>query len=191
MNEAMLVLGWGVYFYLHSLLASIPVKNFITQFFSLPSARAYRIGYNIVGFTGICLLLYLQYITPSVLLFITDTTSLIFALLTGITGFIIMIISIKNYDWKSFAGITNEKVYALVINGINKYVRHPLYSGTMLFVTGYFIWQPYLKNLILLILMCIYLAIGILYEEKKLVKIYGTAYRDYQQKVKKMIPFIW
>ena len=191
MNEAMLVLGWGVYFYLHSLLASLAVKDFLTKLISLKSARVYRIGYNVIGFTGICLLLYLQYITPSILLFNTDTTSLVFALLTGTIGFIIMIISIKNYDWKSFVGITDEKVYALVINGINKYVRHPLYSGTMLFVMGYFIWQPYAKNLILLVLMCIYLAIGILYEERKLVKIYGTAYTAYQQKVKKMIPFIW
>ena len=191
MNEAMLVLGWGVYFYLHSLLASLAVKDFLTKLISLKSARVYRIGYNIIGFTGICLLLYLQYITPSVLLFNTHTPLLVLALLTGATGFIIMIISIKNYDWKSFVGITDEKVHALVISGINKYVRHPLYSGTMLFVMGYFIWQPYVKNLILLLLMCIYLAIGILYEERKLVKIYGTAYRDYQQKVKKMIPFIW
>jgi methanethiol S-methyltransferase len=106
-------------------------------------------------------------------------------------GLIIMIVAIRNYDWKSFIGITEEKNYSLVIAGMNRYVRHPLYSGTMIFVMGYFIWQPYFKNLILMILMWVYLAIGIIYEERKLVKLYGDVYKNYQKKVKKMIPFIW
>ena len=102
-----------------------------------------------------------------------------------------MFCAIQNYDWKSFIGITKEKKYALVIAGMNKYVRHPLYSGTMLFAAGFLVWQPYHKNLFLFLLMWIYLSFGIIYEEKKLLKIYGDEYKIYQKKVKKMIPFIW
>jgi protein-S-isoprenylcysteine O-methyltransferase Ste14 len=190
MNEALLVMGWAVYFYLHSLLAGTAVKRFFTHLFSISSARIYRIGYNIISLSGICLLLYLQLITPSLLLFKTGLATTAVSLLFFIAGLVIMFISIRNYDWKSFLGISDEHINLLIVTGLNKYVRHPLYSGTLLFVMGYFIWQPYCKNLLLLILICIYLAIGILYEERKLVKIYGAAYKDYQQKVKKMIPFI-
>jgi protein-S-isoprenylcysteine O-methyltransferase Ste14 len=191
MNEAILIVAWALYFYLHSLLAAIAVKQFIIQLFSLKFARIYRIGYNVFGLAGIILLFYFQFITPSILLFHTSLITNLLACLVLITGFVIMIVSIKNYDWKSFLGISEEHINSLMVAGLNKYVRHPLYSGTMLFIIGYFIWQPYCKNLLLLLLIVIYLAIGILYEERKLVKIYGAAYKDYQQKVKKMIPFIW
>ena len=191
MNLLLLLFGWLLYFYLHSLLAATSVKQFLIPYFSISSARVYRIGYNIIGLTGIVVLLYLQFITPSALLFMPVSTSFYMALLLMIAGFVIMLFAIKNYDWKSFVGITAEQSYSLVIAGMNKYVRHPLYSGTMLFVTGYFLWQPYVKNLLLLVMMMIYLVVGIWYEEKKLVKVYGEAYKKYQRTVKKMIPFLW
>jgi protein-S-isoprenylcysteine O-methyltransferase Ste14 len=191
MNEGFLVLGWVVYFYLHSLLAATSVKAFFANRFSLTSPRTYRIGYNIIGLTGILLLFYFQFILPSTILFQPGLITICIALGLMLIGLIIMIVAIRNYDWKSFVGISEEKIYALVIAGMNKYVRHPLYSGTMLFVAGYFIWQPYFKNLLLMFLMWIYLAIGIFYEEKKLVNLYGNVYKNYQKRVKKMIPFIW
>ena len=191
MNEAVLLLAWLLYFYLHSLLAATSVKAFFAKKFALRSPRTYRIGYNIIGLAGILLLFYFQFIIPSTILFTTGfiTNCIAFSLL--LLGLIIMIVAIRNYDWKSFIGITDEKNYALVIAGMNRHVRHPLYSGTMLFVMGYFMWQPYFKNLMLMILMWAYLAIGIIYEERKLVKLYGDVYKNYQKKVKKMIPFIW
>ena len=191
MNLFLLLFGWLLYFYLHSLLAATSVKQFLIPYLSISSGRVYRIGYNIIALTGIVGLLYLQFITPSALLFIPVSISFYMALLFIVAGFVIMLFAIKNYDWKSFIGITSEQSYSLVIAGMNKYVRHPLYSGTMLFVTGYFLWQPYIKNLLLLVMMMIYLVIGIWYEEKKLVKVYGEAYKKYQRTVKKMIPFLW
>lgn len=158
---------------------------------SIKSDLVYRIGYNLFALTGILLLCWLQFIIPSVFLFKSGLFADWVAYCIMITGLILMMASIRNYDWKSFIGITPEKNYSLVIKGMNKYVRHPLYSSTMLFATGFFIWQPYNKNLLLLALMWIYLAVGIIYEERKLVKIYGDAYKEYQKSVKKMIPFIW
>ncbi len=191
MNEAYLVLSWSVYFYFHSLLAANSVKEFISNLFSIKSAHIYRIAYNLIALSGIIFLLWLQYTTPSKILFDPIMLTDCIAFGAMLAGLVIMIASIRNYDWKSFIGITAERINSLVISGMNKYVRHPLYSGTMLFITGFCFWQPYNKNLLLLLLMWIYLAIGIIYEEKKLVKIYGPEYKDYQKKVKKMIPFIW
>jgi len=191
MNEVILLLAWLLYFYLHSLLAATSVKAFFAKKLAITSPRTYRISYNVIGLMGILLLFYFQFIIPSSILFNTGffTSSVSFCLL--LAGLVIMIIAIRNYDWKSFVGITEEKNYALVIAGMNRYVRHPLYSGTMLFVMGYFLWQPYFKNLMLMILMWVYLAIGIVFEERKLVKLYGDVYKNYQKKVKKMIPYIW
>jgi methanethiol S-methyltransferase len=191
MNEAFLLLSWLAYFYLHSLLASESVKLFFTKLFLLSTPRIYRIGYNLFALTGLLLLLWLQFIVASTLLFSTGLIIDSIAICVMLTGLVIMLTAIRNYDWKGFAGIADEKNYTLVIEGINKYVRHPLYSGTILFVTGYFIWQPYYKNILLWLLMWVYLAIGMIYEERKLVKLYGADYKDYQKRVKKIIPFIW
>lgn len=191
MNEALLLFSWFIYFYLHSLLAATSVKFFLTRVCSIKSSRLYRIGYNIFFLAGLIVLLYLQFSVPSALVYKTGLITDCVAFCIALPGFVIMIASIKNYDWKSFTGITKEKAYPLVISGMNRYVRHPLYSGTMLFVSGLFIWQPYYKNLLLWALMWIYLAIGIVYEERKLVKTYGEKYESYQKEVKKMIPFIW
>ncbi len=191
MNLFLLLLGWLLYFYLHSFLAVTRVKQLLLQHSSISNARMYRIGYNMIALIGIVGLLYLQYITPSALLFLPVSISFYMALLLMATGLVIMLVAIKNYNWKSFIGITAGQTHSLVIAGMNKYVRHPLYSGTMLFVTGFFLWQPYVKNILLLVIMMMYLVIGICYEEKKLLKDYGEAYKNYQRTVKKMIPFIW
>lgn len=191
MNIAFLLLAWSVYFYLHSLLADTAIKAFIIKQLSIPSEHSYRIGYNLFAILGILILCWLQFSISADLLFKTSLTSNYIAFIIMAMGLAFMIVSIKNYDWKGFIGLTNEKRHSLVIGGMNKYVRHPLYSTTLLFVCGFFIWQPYTKNVLLVLLMFIYLLIGIFYEERKLVKIYGTAYQDYQKRVKKLIPFIW
>lgn len=151
----------------------------------------YRIGYNLFSFTGLIILLYLQFIIPSALLFNTSPTTNCISLCIIAISAVIIIASVLNYDWRSFIGITEEKYYSLVITGMNKYVRHPLYSGTMLFVTGFVILLPYFKNIFLWVLMWIYLAVGMVYEERKLLKLYGSAYKNYQKEVKKIIPFVW
>lgn len=190
MNEFFLLLAWLIYFFLHSLLAATAVKQFFYQVFAT-TPRLYRIGYNLFTLTGLIILCWFQFVITSAVLFHTVLITNAISFFIMIIGLFIMVASIRNYDWKSFIGITEEKIYALVIKGMNKYVRHPLYTGTMLFVLGFFIWQPYYKNLLLMLLMWLYLAVGIIFEERKLVTIYGEIYKNYQKKVKKMIPFIW
>jgi len=72
--------------------------------------------------------------------------------------------------------------------GLHKYVRHPLYLGTLMFVWGLFIWHPLLAHLLACLIITIYVVVGIRLEERKLYIEYGTAYRDYAAKVPKLIP---
>lgn len=79
----------------------------------------------------------------------------------------------------------------LKVNGVHKYVRHPLYSGTILFVCGLFFIFPTLNNLIAAVLLILYVLTGIIFEEKKLKKEFGNAYIEYMSKVPKLIPSFW
>jgi len=76
----------------------------------------------------------------------------------------------------------------LQVNGLNKYVRHPLYSSTLLFVWSFFFWRPLLSNLISCICILLYTLIGIYFEEQKLVKTFGEDYKEYAAKVPMIIP---
>jgi len=102
-----------------------------------------------------------------------------------------MYISIRKY-FMLLSGI--RSVYQAVppaelkVEGIHRYVRHPLYSGTILFVWGLFVLFPLLNNLIAVILLTAYVWIGIYFEEKKLIIEFGKKYEDYIATVPKLIP---
>lgn len=104
-----------------------------------------------------------------------------------------MSISILKY-FKLLSGIRSlyksNSVKSLKINGIHKYVRHPLYLGTLLFIWGLFFIFPLLNNLIAAGAITIYVLIGIKFEEKKLLKEFGNVYAEYIKKVPGLIPKI-
>jgi len=72
--------------------------------------------------------------------------------------------------------------------GLHKYVRHPLYFGTLLFVWGLFLLFPLLSNLIAAVTLSVYVVIGIQLEETKLFLEYGEEYKRYSKRVPKLIP---
>lgn len=76
----------------------------------------------------------------------------------------------------------------LKVNGIHRFVRHPLYSGTILFVWGLFLVFPFLNNFIAAVLLTLYVLVGISFEEKKLIKEFGKEYEGYIQNVPMLIP---
>lgn len=104
-----------------------------------------------------------------------------------------MFISIKKY-FLLLSGI--RSVYQAVppvelkVKGIHRLVRHPLYSGTILFVWGLFFIYPMLNNLIAVLLLTAYVLIGINFEEKKLIQEFGEEYEKYISEVPMLIPNI-
>ena len=87
--------------------------------------------------------------------------------------------------------LLQEETYSeLLISGIHRYVRHPLYLGTFLFIWGLAILFPTLSLFISNLVITIYTLIGIKLEERKLVIEFGDQYRTYQQNVPKLIPKI-
>ncbi|HYO21666.1 MAG TPA: isoprenylcysteine carboxylmethyltransferase family protein, partial [Flavisolibacter sp.] len=111
--------------------------------------------------------------------------------LVTITGFGIMLTCIKKY-FMSLSGLRSlfqETVYPeLIITGIHRYVRHPLYLGTFLFIWGLAVLFPYLSLVIANLVITVYTLIAIRFEEDKLVEEFGEQYRVYKKEVPKIIP---
>jgi protein-S-isoprenylcysteine O-methyltransferase Ste14 len=108
-----------------------------------------------------------------------------------IPGFIIMGVSMLSY-YRFFGGIKSiyivSKPVSLDLKGIHKYVRHPLYSGTLLFIWGLFFIFPFLNNLIAVVIITAYVVIGIKFEEKKLIKTFANGYISYMKEVPSLFP---
>ena len=82
-----------------------------------------------------------------------------------------------------------ETVYPeLIISGIHRYVRHPLYLGTFLFIWGLAVLFPYFSLVIANTIITVYTLLAIPFEEEKLVQEFGDQYRRYQKQVPKIIP---
>jgi methanethiol S-methyltransferase len=178
---------WAMYFILHSLLAAEPVKYWFQSSFGV-SRQTYRIAYNLFNLFGLVGLLWLhiRFVCPP--LYESTMASATVGVLLALAGLTIMIQSAREYELSSFLGLTKETNMPLQIKGLHKYMRHPLYSGTLLFFTGICIAVPFYKNWYLLLLMIVYLFIGMWLEERKLINVFGDQYKEYCKRVKRLIP---
>lgn len=186
----LLILFWIIYYMVHSILAATSVKIFFKK--SLGNYfRYYRLTYSIFVTITLLWLLYYQYSFQSPLLIRSMALRYFSFLLLVLPGILIMLISIKKY-FLLLSGVrsifTPTPAAELKADGIHRYIRHPLYSGTILFVWGLFFIFPFLNNLIAVVLLTLYVLIGISFEEKKLIKEFGKKYDEYIFKVPKLIP---
>ncbi len=189
-NHWILIILWLVYYTLHSMLASTTVKEFskkkLGKFY-----RFYRLAYSAFAFFTLIALLLYQYSFQSPILIKSAGIKYLAAFFLVLPGFIIMLISIKKY-FLLLSGIrsifTPVATPELKTSGIHKFVRHPLYSGTLLFVSGMFFIFSTLSNLIAATLLILYVWVGIIFEEKKLRKEFGKSYIEYITKVPKLVP---
>ena len=77
----------------------------------------------------------------------------------------------------------------LVANGLYRYVRNPIYVGTMLFVAGHLIWFGSLALIPYLLVMFLFFHLYVVYyEEPNLSRRFGEKYEQYQRQVPRWIP---
>jgi protein-S-isoprenylcysteine O-methyltransferase Ste14 len=69
-------------------------------------------------------------------------------------------------------------------------MRHPIYFGILIFVWGMFVTDASTRSLTSAIAITIYLFVGIYFEEKKLIEVFGEKYKKYQHDVPMLIPFL-
>lgn len=175
-----LVVGWLVYFALHSLGASQRIKS---RFRPLP----YRLLYVVLSTLGLLAMLLYNGSIPAGRFFESHELVRYLSLLSTTVGVMVIQSAFRQYSFKGFIGLKNESS-VLRIEGVLKYVRHPIYAGIILIVMGFFLFIPNLPTLVSCVCILTYLPIGIYLEEKKLVAAYGDAYIDYRSKVSALLP---
>jgi protein-S-isoprenylcysteine O-methyltransferase len=115
----------------------------------------------------------------------------IVGLVLYVTGYLLMAWALitlgRNYQLGGSAPRSDDK---MVVNGPYKLLRHPMYTAALGISVGLaFLIQSW----VLLCVFCIYLVLILLLipmEEDGLRKAYGEQYDVYQQKARKLIPFV-
>jgi methanethiol S-methyltransferase len=185
-----LALLWALFCFLHSLLASLSIKQKLAHQMG-KSFKHYRLFYTLFAFATLGVVVYYQINMDSPYIYHTTTFSTIAGIAIGLVGLVIMAVCIKKY-FLSLSGLKSlfqeKPATTLMLNGIHRFVRHPLYAGTFIAIWGAFIALPLLSLLIANFIITVYTLIGIELEEKKLEAEFGAAYKKYQQKVPKLIP---
>jgi protein-S-isoprenylcysteine O-methyltransferase Ste14 len=182
--------AWVAYCVLHSWLAATRTKEKARQLMK-SSFKFYRPLYTVFSFAGLVLLLWWLVIMKSPGVF--ERNDLVFALgiLLCLAGFTLMAVCIKKY-FLSLSGLKSlldeHHSNELIITGIHRHMRHPLYLGTFAFIWGLWLVFPTKSFLISNVIITIYTLVGIKFEEQKLIAEFGEQYRRYQQNVPKLFP---
>jgi len=176
----------SAYYALHSLMASMQVKAAFSRIGF--TDQNYRILFNFVALAT-SLGVYMLYQ-------MTTSTMDQFGSPVGgglvIIGIGLVVNALINYDLMAFVGLKKEEKHdKLITNGLNRYIRHPLYLGIIITLLGWNTIYISAAALSTLILTIIYVQIGIYLEEKKLIDRFGDQYTEYQKGVPKLIPIFW
>lgn len=172
------------------MLAESTVKNYIQKFMG-PAYKYYRFIYSVFALVTLILVVWFQYSIESPFLFISVIYVYFPGIIAVLSGLCIMVICINKYFYEQsgLQAIQSSRVKnTLQQTGLHKYVRHPLYLGTLLFIWGLFLIFPFISNVIAATIITMYVLIGIRLEEKKLKLQFGESYTDYVKKVPKLIP---
>ncbi len=188
-DYGLLVLGWIIYFAIHSVLAADAVKNFFKNLLR-SRFRFYRIFYSLISTAGLLGLLFLNAKTSGLLLLNPQGLVRYLSLMLATFGVIIVSRAFKEHDAVSFIGLRQEEI-KFSRSGILNYVRHPIYSGTILIVIGFFLFTPTISTLISVLCVFVYLPIGIHLEEQKLIRQFGEEYIRYKREVPSLIPKVF
>lgn len=152
------------------------------------SNASYRILYNLFALGTLCWLLYIHKNTNSPEIYRSNMFSNFVAAAFMISGLAIMLACIAKY-FKQLSGLFKESSQSkLQIGGMHRWVRHPLYSGTFLFLIGVVLYWPLYSNAVGVFILIAYTVGGTLLEEKKLLLEYGNEYRIYKKRVPMLFP---
>lgn len=189
-KELLLLILWTGFALLHSMLAATWFKKIMQKLLKKQFVY-YRFLYSSFALLSLIIVMYYYFSIQSALVWQPPLAEKIAGIITGLAGLIIMLICARIYFAEMmglYAFAKKTENIGLVQTGLHKYMRHPLYTGTLLFMWAFFIYQPSVKNIVTCGANTIYVLIGIHLEERKLITSFGDAYRKYAAKTPMLIP---
>ncbi len=189
--SVMVFFAVALYGLIHSFLASLWFKERFKGWVGASNHRWYRLAYNIFAMLSLLPLLALPATLPDRPLYMIPSPWIYFSIAGQLLAVAILVVGLFQTGVWSFLGFrqlftSGSEPPRMVVSGLYRYVRHPLYTAGLLFI-----WlNPVMTmNLLALILgLTGYLIVGAMVEERKLKEEFGEAYARYQASTPMLIP---
>jgi methanethiol S-methyltransferase len=184
------VLVWGG---IHSALATTWVKERVYSLVGEWGRRLYRLGYNLWAGISFLPILYLAYHLPDEVIYQVPLPWWIPMVLGEILATLALLIGFFQVRPMEFLGICQlgspiEEPHSLRVDGLNRFVRHPLYTAGLVFI-----WlMPVMttNSLGISLGLTLYVIAGAYLEEGRLIHEFGQEYREYMRETPMFIPFL-
>lgn len=184
---------WAV---VHSILASHGFKHFVRRVAGAPAYfRLYRFAYNLFSFASLFPIAVMLLTFPDRLLYaIPEPWIYLTTVIQGLAA-MALVTGVMQTGLMEFVGLAQlapsygeSKPAELVTGGLYAYVRHPLYTAGLVFL--WFSPEMTINRLALWIVFSIYFVVGAFFEERRLLRDFGSIYAEYKAKTPMLIPKI-
>lgn len=193
LSVLILITFFTAYAVLHSLLAGLPLKNWVKRVLGAGIERWYRLTYNVIAVITLLPLFPLLAWLPTPTLYLVPTPwrwLMVGGQLLALAGLVVALLQTGLFYFLGLAQVVAERPAesgVLSVSGLYGWVRHPLYFFCLLFL---WLTPVMTANLLTVyLLFTFYFYLGSFFEERRLLAEFGSAYRDYQQRVPRLLPF--
>lgn len=152
----------------HSLLASQACKQWAYSF-GLYEPR-YRLLYSIVGLLTTFAWVWFVHLLPDMPLYETDGVLWVVLIILQVLGVGVALAAFQPIDGLVFLGLRKAKIGtdSFIMDGIYKWLRHPMYTGAMLILLA--MPEQTYNGLNFALVICLYFIIGSRFEEVRMLQ---------------------
>lgn len=184
-----------VYGGLHSVLAALRTKALARHWVGAIADRWYRALFNVFAFVSLLPVLALPALLPDVEWYRIPAPWVYATMVVQGAAGIMLAITVVQTDALTFVGLRQllqgtgrSRPENLVVTGFYRWMRHPLYTGSLVFL---WLTPVMTRNLAALYLgFTAYFILGAVLEERKLLKLFGEAYAEYQTQTPMFFPSV-
>jgi protein-S-isoprenylcysteine O-methyltransferase Ste14 len=188
----LILAAMSLYGLVHTLLASLAFKSWMQHRLGEWYKRTYRLAYNLFAIISLIPVLALPALLPDQRLYVIPFPFALATLALQGLAVVALLLGLLQTGLWSFLGLSQlsgdnpSSPSRLVVRGLYRWVRHPLYSAGLAFI-----WLTPLmtSNLLAFNLgATIYLIVGAMFEERKLLREFGQDYVRYRAVTPMLVP---
>lgn len=192
LSFVLILVSVALYGLVHSVLASLWAKARARSLLGPLGQRTYRLMYNLFAIVSFLPVLALVAALPDRTLYAIPFPWLVLTLAGQGLAVLALLAGVLQTGVWAFLGVQQllqpdgSQTQQLVVRGLYRWVRHPLYTAGLVFI-----WLTPVMSLNLLALnigLSVYLVVGAIVEERKLLAEFGQAYAEYRRRTPMLIP---
>jgi protein-S-isoprenylcysteine O-methyltransferase Ste14 len=179
-----------LYGFIHSLIAANGFKHLIYRLLGEGAKKYYRLFYSLFASVTLLPVLILPAVIPDQTLYKIPEPLVYFTVFIQIVSVLLLVYSVLQTGALQFIGLSQafglKREDKLNTDGLYRYMRHPLYTFSLLVL---WLTPTMTRNFALLYAaLTVYIIIGAIFEERKLLQTFGAAYQEYRAKTPFLIP---